>query len=108
MKYSEATRNGVVYKTERTEHGIKEYFALVEPAKDVDVLSGNLEMILNYRGTRCVQVRGLADEKEALKVQTAVEKVATGKKMRIEGDSIEQSGTTGVSFSAIDHEPMVY
>ena len=101
MKYSEATRNGVVYKTERTEGGIKEHFAIVQPATTVSVIGGNLGVIMGYRATRCVQARGLASKEEALEKKKFMERDAIEKRMRIEGGSIEQSAGTNVSIAII-------
>lgn len=57
-KYYDATANGLVYKKE----GDKEHFVFVELAKDVDVVGGLLQEMIDKSVTRCVKAVGVDED----------------------------------------------
>ena len=77
LKYYNATKNGVVYGKD----GKKELFAFVELGKDVDVIGGKLQSLIEQKATRCVKVNG-ADTKFTT---AELVKLANSKHRRLEG-----------------------
>lgn len=77
QKYYNTTKNGVVYGKE----GGKELFAVVELGKDVDVIGGKLQSLIDQKATRCVRVNG-ADEKFTM---AELIELANSKRRRLEG-----------------------
>ena len=92
-KYYEATSNGVVYKKE----GNKELVIFVELAKDVDVIGGMLQEMIDKDVTRCVRAFG-ADEDWTIE---GLRKMAERKGRRLEGIE-DDMGTTGVSSTQME------
>ena len=77
LKYYNATKNGVVYGKD----GERELFAIVDLGKDVDVIGGMLQSLIELKATRCVKVNG-ADEKFT---KAELVELANSKHRRLEG-----------------------